>query len=139
MLTYLLYYLSIHHPSFIISSSPLSSDPPNVTVTPSDELTVNVTFKATLTCTVFAIPLPNITWIKDVNDSVVSEETGRVSITEIDSINTRTSVLSFSSTLKSDESSYTCVATNDIENVLNTPTSATTNLIVQGTSHLIMF
>ena len=110
-----------------------------MTVTPSDELTVNVTFNATLTCTVFAIPLPNITWIKDVNDSVVSEETGRVSITEIDSINIRTSVLSFSSSLKSDESSYTCVATNDIENVLNTLTSATINLIVQGTSHLIMF
>ena len=109
-----------------------------MTVTPSEELTVNVTFNATLTCTVFAIPLPIITWIKDVDDSIVSEEPQRdseelrVSITETDSIHMRTSVLHFSSTLKSDESSYTCVAVNNITNVIETPENATVDLIIQG-------
>ena len=103
-----------------------------MTVTPSDQLTVNVTFNATLTCTVFAIPLPIITWIKDVDDSIVSEEPRRVSITQTDSIHMRTSVLHFSSTLKSDESSYTCVAVNNITNVIETPENATVDLIIQG-------
>ena len=107
-------------------------DPPNVSVTPSPQLTVNVTFDATLVCFVFAIPLPEITWIRNSDQSIVQEEQGRVSITEEDGIHNRTSTLFFSSTLKSDESSYTCVAVNNITNVIDTPENETVDLIVQG-------
>jgi hypothetical protein len=104
--------------------------PPNVTLSPSVELTVNVTFTATLTCTVFAIPLPAITWLKASDGSIV-EATDRVTLTTIDSIHVRTSILNFTATNKSDESEYTCIAVNDITNVIDTPENQTINLIIQ--------
>lgn len=108
-------------------------DPPNVSLTPSTELTVNVTFQATLICFVFAIPLPEITWIRDYDQTVVKNEPGRVAISQDDGIHNRTSTLFFTNTLKSDESTYTCIAINNITNVINTPENATVNLIIQGT------
>ena len=108
-------------------------DPPNVTVTPS-MLTENVTFSAAFTCTVFAIPLPSITWIKVVDGTVVTDEgsNGRVFINQTDSGDTRTSVLHFNPTVKPDESQYTCIAVNNITNVIFTPENDTVNLIIQG-------
>lgn len=102
-------------------------------MTPS-KLTENVTFSATVTCTVFAIPLPSITWIKVVDGTVVTDEgsDGRVFINQTDSGDTRTSVLHFNSTVKPDESNYTCVAVNNITNVISTPENDTVNLIIQG-------
>ena len=93
---------------------------------------MNVTFDATLVCFVFAIPLPEITWIRDSDQSIVEEELDRVSITQEDGIHNRTSTLFFSNTLKSDESSYTCVAVNNISNVIGTPENRTVDLIIQG-------
>ena len=103
-------------------------------MTPS-KLTENVTFSATVTCTVFAIPLPSITWIKVVDGTVVTDEgsDGRVFINQTDNGDTRTSVLHFNSTVKPDESNYTCVAVNNITNVISTPENDTVNLIIQGT------
>ena len=108
------------------------SDPPNVTVSPVDKLTVNVTFTATLTCSVFAIPLPTITWIKVTNGRQVVKEGDRITITEIDSIHMRTSILNFTSTIKMDESPYECIAVNNITNVINTPENQTIDLVIQG-------
>ena len=107
-------------------------------MTPS-KLTVNVTFPATVTCTVFAIPLPSITWIRDADGTVVVDEgsSGRVFINQTDSGNTRTSVLHFNDTVKPDESNYTCVAVNNITNVVSTPENDTVNLIIQGEVKLI--
>ena len=95
-------------------------------------LTVNVTFSATITCTVFAIPLPSIMWIKNGSEVISEEGIGRVIINQTDSGDTRTSVLHFNHTVKADESNYTCVAVNNITNIINTPESGTVNLIVQG-------
>ena len=116
------------------------TDPPNVTVTPA-KLTVNVTFPATVTCTVFAIPLPSITWIRDRDGSEVVSEggMGRVVINQTDSGDTRTSVLHFNDTLKLDESNYTCVAVNNITNVINTPENDTVNLIIQGIIRFFLY
>ena len=103
------------------------------------QLTVNVTFTATLTCTVFAIPLPVITWIKDKDGSVIEYtpgggggDTSSITITEIDYIHVRVSILNFTSTVKPDESMYTCVAVNNITNVLSTPQNGTVMLRIQG-------
>ena len=83
-------------------------------------------------CSVFGVPLPNVTWsIENEILSVELEENG-IEITEIDSNNTRTSVLNFTSVLSTDATVYTCTAVNDITNVLNTPTSGIVTLVVQG-------
>ena len=102
-------------------------------MTPS-KLTVNVTFQATVTCTVFGIPLPSITWIRDSDGRQVVSEGGMdsVVINQTDSGDTRTSVLHFNDTVKADESNYTCVAVNNITNVINTSENDTVNLIIQG-------
>lgn len=92
-----------------------------------------MTFQATLVCFVFAIPLPEITWIRDYDQKIVKNELGRVAITQEDGFHNRTSTLFFMETLKSDESTYTCVAVNNITNVIGTPENATVNLIIQGT------
>ncbi len=115
------------------------SDPPDVSLMPSTQLTVNITFQATLVCFVFAIPLPKITWIRNADQSIVVEQPGRVSITQEDNIHNRTSTLFFSETLKTDESSYTCVAVNNITNVIDTPENATVDLIVQGKQQKCMY
>ena len=104
-----------------------------MTVSPVGNLTVNVTFIATLTCSVFAIPLPTITWIKLTNGmQVMKEEEDRITISEIDSNDTRTSILNFTNTTKLDESPYMCIASNGIPNVLQTSTNETISLIIQG-------
>ena len=97
-------------------------------------LTVNVTFTATITCSVFAIPLPHITWINNTDDSiVVGGGTNRITITETDHTHIRVSVLNFTSTVKFDESMYTCMAVNNISNVLDTPETNAVFLRIQGT------
>lgn len=108
-------------------------DPPNVTVFPSSgELSVNVTFPALLTCSVFAIPFPNIIWIKNNTNPLASTE--RIVITEIDSpsTNVRTSILNITSSVLSDESSYTCIASNNITNIIKSPENGTIDLVIQG-------
>ncbi|XP_019853400.1 PREDICTED: hemicentin-1-like [Amphimedon queenslandica] len=106
--------------------------PPNVTVSPETQLTVNVTFTATITCSVFAIPLPRITWINNTDGSlVVGGGANRITITETDYTHIRISVLNFTSTVKFDESVYTCMAVNNISNVLDTPETKAVFLRIQ--------
>ena len=108
------------------------SDAPNVTVSPTPSLTVNVTDTAILTCLVFAVPLPNITWIKEEEMSTIEGDEEGLFINETDSGNFRTSVLYFTNVSKFDQSYYTCMASNGIQNVLNTPTDGSIALVVQG-------
>lgn len=49
-----------------------------------------------------------------------------------------TSRLRICSLLKEDELSYTCIAVNDISNVINTPEGVYSNLIVQGIIHWVI-
>ena len=96
-----------------------------------------MTFTATITCSVFAIPLPHITWINNTNESIAvgggGGGTNRITITETDYTHVRVSVLNFTSTVKSDESVYTCMAVNNISNVLDTPEATAVMLRIQGT------
>ena len=106
------------------------SDPPSVTVTPLSQV-VNMTDIVSITCSVFALPPPTITWTDDRNSSVVTHG-GRFSISQTDSGNTRTSILTFNGILKEDESNYTCTAVNNVTNVINVPENGGSITIVQG-------
>ena len=63
---------------------------------------------------------------------VMEDQSNRITITEIDSLHMRTSILNITSTIKQDESSYTCIAVNNITNVLNSPENESINLVIQG-------
>ena len=105
-------------------------DPPSVTVTPLSQV-VNMTDTVTITCSVFALPPPTITWTDDRNSSIVLPG-GRFSITQSDSGNTRTSILTFNGILKEDESNYTCTAVNNVTNVIGAVENGGCIITVQG-------
>ena len=66
---------------------------------------------------------------------IVDNITGVTEITEsIVATNTSQSVLRFVSGLNSDESMYTCVGSNGITNVINSPEEDNVTLLVQGES-----
>ena len=108
----------------------LSLDPPSVTVSPLSQV-VNMTDTVSITCSVFALPPPTITWTDDRNSSGVASG-GRFSISQTDSGNTRTSILTFNGILKQDESNYTCTAVNNVTNAIGEPESDGSIVIVQG-------
>lgn len=110
-------------------------DPPNVDVSPNS-FTVNQTQPSNFTCTAFGIPLPVLTWYGSnlsaplvrsnslyFHDIVFQNESG-LSLTE--------STLIFPNALRTDMSSYTCIAVNNIPNLLKTPENDTTILYVQS-------
>ena len=94
---------------------------------------VNHTQTAEFVCQAFGIPVPTITWIKVSNGSVLSTGVDDIEITKVivDSF-TRVSNLTFLSTVRTDQSEYTCVGSNGITNVISTPENDTVNLLVQG-------
>ena len=110
------------------------TDAPDVSITPTTSLTVNVTDMASINCSVFGIPLPNVTWIvsDDGLEMEVTSDGDEIEIVETDVDNTRVSVLMFNNVSKFDEGLYSCIGRNDIDNVLNTPTSGSISFIVQG-------
>ena len=101
-------------------------------MTPNIHLTVNVSDTVTLICSVFAIPLPVITWKNSNDGSIITGDSIRIFVTEMDSINVRVSTLNITRTFKFDESVYICEASNNVINELNTPESQSVHLIVQG-------
>ena len=119
-----------------------SLDPPNVDVSPK-EFTVNQTQPANFTCTVFGIPLPQLTWFKG-NSSTAVQQTDLLVIT-IETFSNSTglslvrSQLVFPEALRTDQSSYTCVAINNITNLLSTPENGITQFYVQGNKGYKLF
>ena len=90
-----------------------------------------MTDTVSITCSVFALPPPTITWTDDRNSSVVANG-GRFSILQTDSGNTRTSILTFNGILKQDESNYTCTAVNNVTNAISTLEQGGSIITVQG-------
>lgn len=111
----------------------LSIDPPSLIISPV-RMTVNQTDRVSITCTVFAVPHPEIMWTDDREETSISltpiQDT--ISITETDSGNTRTSVLTFNSIIKLNESNYTCTAVNNVTNVISALDQGTSSITVQG-------
>ena len=113
--------------------SNLISDPPNTTLTP-DSITTNETYNVTYYCETFGIPKPNITWV---NASSEAEVAGDIDITpgskdHFSGFPITTSTLTIFNAKKEDETNYTCVAINNVLNLLDTPENVTASLIVQG-------
>ena len=106
-------------------------DPPNVVATVS-EVVVNQTQSATLSCEAFGIPIPSISWIDDSTGSLVAESAGITTITTSTQSSTLLSVLTFLNTTRENQSTYTCVGSNGVDNVINTPENDTVALFVQG-------
>ena len=108
-------------------------DPPSLIISPV-RMTVNQTDRVSITCTVFAVPPPQITWTDDREEANIplTPIQDTISITETDSDNTRTSVLTFSSIVKLNESNYTCTAVNNVTNVINAVDQGTSSITVQG-------
>lgn len=89
---------------------------------------------AIFTCHAYGIPIPNITWIKSRDRSIVTNIRDIVEISEsvISNTSTRESILTFVSGLKTDESVYTCKGSNGITNIIESPQQDNVTLLVQG-------
>ena len=107
--------------------------PPYVFIVEPSEKTVNQNENATFVCHAGGIPVPNITWVKEVNESTVFNSSEAIEIfEEIVNSTWRESVLTFLSTVVADESVYRCEGTNGVTNVISSPMNATVSLIVLG-------
>ena len=98
------------------------------------EIIINQTQMATFTCHAYGIPIPNITWIKSRDGSIVTNISNIVEISESIIVNTsiRESNLTFVNGLKTDESVYTCKGSNGITNIIESPQQDNVTLLVQG-------
>ena len=109
------------------------SDPPSAMAREPTEVIVNQTQQASFSCEVFGIPLPTIVWINDSSGSVVTNVSGATTVTNILlPPTTLLSVLTFFTTTRTDQSSYTCMGSNGVTNLIGTSENATVFLFVQG-------
>ena len=117
----------------------LYTDPPDVRVIPLS-IVANESDTVVLVCKVFALPTPDIVWLNSSSEDTMINaptESGNIVVTlnqfpNSSGIPLTVSNLSISGILKVHEANYTCVASNDIENLLSTPENATVPVIVQG-------
>ena len=109
------------------------TDPPNTTVSPT-LIIINSSSSDPIqfTCESFGIPPPSISWIRvRTNTTLTTFRDVEISPDE-KTVNNTVSRLTIHNPTDPDESNYTCVAVNDITNVLGTPETATAELYVQG-------
>ena len=119
-------------------SHPLSLDPPDVSLSPIS-LTVNETDTVSFICTVFAIPTAIIHWINDKSSYLPLSVDSNLNVTITNSTKDHPSRfplyisnLTISSATKQHEGNYTCLAINNVINLINTHENQTASLTVQG-------
>ena len=94
---------------------------------------MNQNQNATFTCIAYGIPVPNITWVKVVDESTGLNSSYAIEITErIVYTYWRVSVLTFLNAVVTDESVYQCEGTNGITNIIGSSMNDTVSLIVLG-------
>ena len=121
-------------------------DPPNVTVLPVNNITVNETDSTSFICMVFGIPPPNIQWsVINVNDDLLfitaSNDSYNITVTTTPhqtfaGAHVVLSNLSLPMIDKRQEGHYTCSASNGVTNLIGTPESDSISLTVQGTVNI---
>lgn len=104
-----------------------------VAISPS-ALIVNQTEVSVLTCAVFGVPSPNLTWTRASSPNVPLTSTSDLTITETRLGSNVTSVLTIYQTKRTDADTYTCTGNNGITNLIESPESDSTQLMVQGKS-----
>ena len=114
----------------------LFPDPPNTTVTPS-QIIVNSTAVSsiTFTCYSFGIPPPSLRWIKEKGGALLMS-LGPTQILGSSTDSSSTLVLTLFRPSDVDESNYTCIAVNNVTNVLETPEDDVGELYVQGRGNI---
>ena len=90
-------------------------------------------------CTVFAIPTPIIHWINDKSSYLPLSVDSNLNVTITNSTKDHPSRFPFyisnltiSSVTKQHEGNYTCLAINNVTNLINTHENQTASLTVQG-------
>ena len=111
-------------------------DPPDVTLSPQ-AVTINQTGSANILCQAFGIPLPTLEWFYNDTEEPISNSTYYTifNMAEVNGSNLTivASTLQVTDAVRSaHEGSYMCQATNDIDNLINTPDNQSTFLTVQG-------
>ena len=130
-MSYIVFSLFAVHNSVIIV---LPIDPPATAVS-DDIVKVNSTFSTTFNCSSFGIPAPNLYWY--FNGGSI-ESGGVVTVTRSSFINEsdlyiRSIELSISEADRaSHEGNYTCVAINNVTNLISSLENMTVQLYVQG-------
>lgn len=115
------------------------ADPPSVRLNGSN-IIVNHTNSVSFACEAFGIPLPTISWKKELmNISSIVNSSDTITITtSVQDSTVLVSVLSLTNVTKTDEASYTCIGYNGIRNIIGTSENATISLTVQGMSNDIL-
>ena len=115
------------------------TDPPNTTVFPT-LIIINSSSADPIffTCESFGIPPPSISWIQVRTNTTLSTFRDVEVSPDEKTVNSTVSRLTIHNPTDPDESNYTCVAVNDITNVLGTPETATAELYVQGTLRVLL-
>ena len=111
----------------------LLADPPLVMVTPSSVI-VNQTSTVTLTCQVFGIPTPNVTWTRS-STNVPLATSSTLAITSTTTGNNVTSTLIITQITRSDMDAYICSGSNGRNNFINSPEEDSSQVQVQGDQH----
>ena len=116
-------------------------EPANIVVAPTNTVVI-VSFNAVFNCEAFGVPAPTISWNLPDGTAVsatsgsgigmfyprISAETSTSELSAYRVI----SRLSVKNTVQGDAGTYTCVATNGVQNLIGATGSATATLTVQG-------
>ena len=99
-------------------------------MTPSSVI-VNQTGTVTLTCRVFGIPTPTVTWTKS-STNIPLTTSGTLTISTTTNGNNITSTLTITQITRSDMDTYNCSGSNGRINIINSPEEDSSLVQVQG-------